>query len=57
MGWLLGCLILLGLLTAISILAERSRSRARGKLDRGLSIKERLKRIIREDVERDYWVP
>jgi len=57
MGWLLGCLILLGLLTAISILAERSKSRARGKLDRGLSIKERLKRIIREDVERDYWVP
>jgi len=55
MGWLLGCLIFLGLLTAIFILAERSRSRARGRLDKGLSVRERLKRIIREDAERDYW--
>ena len=55
MGWLLSCLIFLGLLTAIFILAERSRSRARGKLDKGLSVRKRLKRIIREDAERDYW--
>ena len=55
MGWLLSCLILLGLLTAIFILAERSRSRARGKLGRGLSVKERHERIVREDAERDYW--
>ena len=55
MGWLLGCLIFLGLLTAIFILAERSRSRARRRLDKGLSVRKRLKRIIREEAWRDRW--
>ncbi len=55
MGWLLSCSIFLGLLTAIFVLAERSRSNARGKLDRGLSVGERHERIIREDAKRDYW--
>ncbi len=55
MSWLLSCLILLGLLTGIFILAERSRTRARRKLSKGLPAKKRHKRIIQEDAERDYW--
>ena len=55
MGWLLGCFILLGLLAGIFILAERSNTKVRRKLGKGLSVRKRQERIIQEDAERDSW--
>lgn len=49
------CLIPIGLVAAIFILAERSKSRMRKKSFKDLSVKERHDRILREDAERDYW--
>jgi len=52
MGWLqsfLVTLIILGLLAALFILAERARSKARRKSD------GHGKEIIQADAERDYW--
>ncbi|MEA3459544.1 MAG: hypothetical protein U9R11_02545 [Chloroflexota bacterium] len=50
------CLIPIGLVVAIFILAERSKSKMRRKSFKDLSVKERHDRILREDAEKDYWV-
>lgn len=59
MDWFTGalvCLIPIGLVAALFILAERSKSRVRRKSFKDLSVKERHDRILREDAEKDYWV-